>query len=140
MRPFPARHRREIPSSLLSLERVLDSFDATQELPQHIHLHSRGTPRVLPQVKKNHIFPSFSQDAGPFPCFVKKGIPVFPLQLKRRRSQLETRDELQGSCHKSKRTLCPNPLQINEIPCTDSTVTWSIESKHDGRSDSPVAP
>ena len=39
---------REISPSLLSLERVLDTLEAIQEVSWHTHLHSRGTPRVPP--------------------------------------------------------------------------------------------
>ena len=47
---------REIPPSHLSLQRVLDTLDATQEVPRHTHLHLRGTPRVKPQLKKSLCF------------------------------------------------------------------------------------
>ena len=40
-------------------------------------------------------------------------MPAFPLNLKRRRSPLDTRLELQGSCHHFKRYHCPNALQIH---------------------------
>ena len=48
---------------------------------------------------------------------------------------------------RNSRCLAPNPkvpdVQIhstyNRFPCTDSTVTPSIDSKHDGMCDSPVA-
>ena len=107
---------REFQPFLLSLERVLDTLEATQDVPRHTSLHSIGTPRVQPQLKKRPGFPSSSRDEGPHPCFVGKGIPSFPLHLKRRRSQFETREELQGSCHNSKRLQCPNPLHIHLIP------------------------
>ena len=94
---------REIPPSLLSLERVLDTLEATQEIPRHTHLHSRGTPRVPPQLKKTLGFPSSSRHEGPFPCFVGKGIPTFLRHLKWRWSQIEPREELQGLCYHSKR-------------------------------------
>ena len=113
---FRCGNSREIPPFLLSLERVLDIFDETQKVPQHTCLHSRGTPRVLPQLEKSPVYPSSSPNEGPFPCFVGKGIPAFLSHLKRRRSPLESREELQGSCHHSKRPRCPNPLQIHLIP------------------------
>ena len=97
------QHHKEIPPSLLSLQSVLDTFDATQEFPGHIHLHSRGTSRVPPQLKKSPSFPSSSQDQGPFSYFVKKEIPGFPSHLKMKRYQLEPQEELKGSCHHSKR-------------------------------------
>ena len=45
-----------------------------------------------------------------------KGIPGFLSQVKRRRSQFDTGEELQGSCYHSKRSRCPNPLQILLTP------------------------
>ena len=125
---FHCRVSREIPPSLLSLESVLYTLDTIQEIRQHTRLHSKGTPTVPPQLKKSPGFLSSSRDEGLFPCFVRKGIPAFPLHLKRRGSQLETQAELQGSCHNFKRSRCPTPLQRNLIPCSDSTVTLRIDT------------
>ena len=94
---------REIPPSLLSLQRVLDTLEATQEVPQHTRLHRRGIARVPPQLRKSPLFPSLSSNEAPFPSFFGRGIQGFPLHLKRRRSQLESREEHQWSCHHSKR-------------------------------------
>ena len=55
---------REIPPSLLSLQRVLDTLDATQEVHQHPRLHSRGTLSAPPQLKKSPGFPSSSRHEG----------------------------------------------------------------------------
>ena len=65
------------------------------------------------------IQPELGPGKGPFPCFVGKGIPAFQSQLKRRKSQRETREEIQGSCHNSKRFRRPNQLQIYLI-----TLQW----------------
>ena len=72
---------REIPPSLLSLEGVLYTLEATQQVPRLMRFHSRGTPRVLAQAKKSPDFPSSSQDEGSSPCFVRKGILAFPSYL-----------------------------------------------------------
>ena len=58
---------REIPPSLLSLERVLETLEASQEVPQHTYLHSRGIPRFPAQLKKSPDFPPSSLEEGPFP-------------------------------------------------------------------------
>ena len=81
-----------IPPSLLSLERVLDTLEATQEVPEPTRIHSRGTPMVPPQLKKSPGFPSSSQEEDPF-HFFGKGIAAFPLFLNERRSQCDTREE-----------------------------------------------
>ena len=114
--PFHCGISREIPPSLLSLKRVLDTVDAPQKVPRHNRLHKRGTPSVPQQLKKSSVFPASSRHEFPFPCFVGEGMLAIPLHLKGRWSQLETREKLQGSCHHSKRPRCPNPLQINLIP------------------------
>ena len=101
---------------LLSLERVLDTLDATKEVPRHTRLHSRGTPSVPPRLKKSSIFPSSSHDESPSPCFIGKRIPTFLWQLKRKRSPLESQEELQRSFHHFKRTPCPSPPLIKLIP------------------------
>ena len=66
-----------------------------------------------------------------FTCFVGKGIPAFPSHLKRRQSQLETREELQGLCHNSKRTRCPNLLQVKLIPlhCLDCHPKYRFKTR-----------
>ena len=71
---------------------------------------------VPPHFKKSPDFPSSSREEYPFQCFVGKGIPAFPSHLKRRRSQINTREELQCSCHLYKRPRFPNALQIHLTP------------------------
>ena len=51
-----------------------------------------------------------------FPALSGKGILAFPSHLKRRRSQLDTREELQGYIHLFRRPRCPNALQIHLTP------------------------
>ena len=72
---------REIPPSVLSLKKVLDTLKATQKVPQHTCLHSRGTPSFPPQLKKSPGFPSSTRDESPFPCFLCKGILTLPSHL-----------------------------------------------------------
>ena len=107
---------REIPPSLFSLKRDLDTLQATQEVPLHTRLHSRVAPRVLAHLQKSPGFPSSSREVGPFPCIFEKGITGFPSDVKRGKSQLDTQEELQGSCHHFKRPRCPNALQIHLTP------------------------
>ena len=96
---------RETPPSLLSSERVLVTLEATQVVPGHPRLHSRGTPRVLPLLKKSPGSPSLSREEGLFPCFVGEGILAYLSHLKKRRSPLDAREELQGSRHHFKSSL-----------------------------------
>ena len=107
---------REIPLSLLSPEKVLDTLEATQEVPRHTSLHLSVAPRFPLQPKKSPGFLSSFQEEGPFPCFIGKGIPVSTWHLKRRRSQLDAQEKLQGSCHHFKTPPCPNVFQIQLTP------------------------
>ena len=93
---------REITPSLWHLERFLHTLAATQDVPQHTHLHLRGKPRVPPQLWRSPVVPSSARDEGSFPWFVVKGFPVYSSHLKRRCSKQESREELQQSCHHSK--------------------------------------
>ena len=123
--PFHCSVSKEISPSLLRLERVRGTLDARSS--PNTRLHSRGTPRVPPQLKKSPVFPSSSRDEGPIPCFIGKGILAFQSHLWRR-SQIERLKELQWSFHHSNIPGCPNPLQVHRIPHPDSTVTTSIDS------------
>ena len=113
---FHCGFSREIPPSLLSAERFLDTLEATQEVPQHPCLHTRGTPRVPPQIKMIPDYPSSSREEGPFPCFVGEGIPALPSHLKRRRYPLDAREELQWSCHHFKSSRCSSAIQTHLTP------------------------
>ena len=132
---------REIPPSLLSLKRVLDTLYATEEFPQHTLLHSRGTSRFPHQLKKSPVFPSSSQDEGPFPCFVCKGIPKFPSHLKRRPvSPWNSRGTPEVVAQFEKTLMSPSIQDKAWFPCNNSNATPSINSCHKGRTKSPVAP
>ena len=131
---------REIPPSLLSLERVLDTLEATQEVPRHTHLHSRGTLRVPPQLKKSPGFPSSSRDEVPFLCFVRKGIRRSRRTSRGSGLNLTLERNSRGRATILKHPDVPMPSSYTSLPCTALTVTPRIDSKHDGRCDSPVAP
>ena len=82
----------------------------------------------MPQLKKSHIFHSFSRDEGPFPCFVCKGIyvPAAPqqevvltLKLERNfRGWATILKDLEVAIHWSKAS----------CPCNDSNVNPCINS------------
>ena len=107
-------------------------------------MHSRGTSKVPPHFKKIPISPSSSREEGPFTCFFAEGIPAFSLHLKWRRSPLDVREELQGSCHHFKRppiSQCtsdtpdsPEMTRISPRGQTQNmmagvTALWPLESK-----------
>ena len=88
-----------------------------QKVPWHPWGNSRSFPTYPSPHERNTMHPATTQeeprvslsspDVGPFPCFIRKGIWAFPSHLKRRRSQLDTGQECQGSCHHSKRPRLP---------------------------------
>ena len=92
----------------MSRKRVFDTLEATQEVPRHPCLPSRGTPRVPPQLKKSPGSPTSFREESPFPCFVGKGIPSFTSHLKRRQCPPDAQEELQGSSHHFKRPRKPH--------------------------------
>ena len=61
---------------------VLHTLAATQEVPRHTLLHSRGSTRVPPHPEEPR-FRLMAREEGSFPCVVGKEFPVLPYQLKR---------------------------------------------------------
>ena len=66
--------------------------------------------------RRSPYFPPHLELRVHFPASLGKGIPVFLSHLKRRHSQLDAREELQGSCHNSNGPQCHNAFQIHLIP------------------------
>ena len=86
---------RLITPDLWNFQRVLHTLAATQEVPRHTRIHSRGSTRV-PPTSRGAPFPPPSSRGGIISLVVGKEFPAFPLHLKRRRSPQEKREELQG--------------------------------------------
>ena len=107
---------REVPPSLLSLERVLDTLEATLQIPRNSRLHSKGTLRVPPQLKK-------SPGLHPHPER-RVSLPA----LSGRESRRSRRTSIGGGLHLmlerysrgratiSKDTRCPSALQTHLTP------------------------
>ena len=86
---------RLITPNFWNFQRILHTLATTQEVPRHTRLHSRGRTRVPPNPEEPR-FRLLAREEGSFSCVVGKEFPAFPSQLKRRRSQQERRQELQG--------------------------------------------
>ena len=84
-----------ITPNLWNFQRVLHTLAATQEVPRHIRLHSRGSTRV-PPTSRGAPFQPPSSRGGILSLRVGIEFPVFPSHLKRRRSPQERREELEG--------------------------------------------
>ena len=80
---------------LWNIQRVLHTLAATQEVPPHTSLHSRGSTKSRPHPEEPR-FHLLAREEGSFPCVLEKEFPVFLSQLKRRRSPQEMREELWG--------------------------------------------
>ena len=86
---------RQITSNIWNFQRVLHTVAATQEVPRHTRLHSRGSTRV-PPTSRGAPFPPPSSRGGILPLRGRDRIPSVPSHLKRWRSPQEGREELQG--------------------------------------------
>ena len=104
----------------MTFQRVLHTLAATQEVPQHTRLHSRGSTRV-PPTSRGAPFPPPSSRGGILSCVVGKVFPAFPSHLKWRRSPQERREELQGRATFPECPRCLNPFQGNlfSLHCLD---------------------
>ena len=86
---------RLITLNLWNFQRVLHTLAATQEVPRHTCLHSRGSTSV-PPTSRGARLRLIDREEGSFPSVVGKVFPAFLSHLKRRRSPQERREELQG--------------------------------------------
>ena len=132
--------KRYIQPSLLSLERVLDTLEATQEVPQHTvsfleehqwsHHNSRRALVFPPHLELRVCFPASSgKESRRFHRISRGGSLNFNFERNSRGRATILRDPD-----------VPIHSKYNSLPYTDSTVTPRIDSKLDGRCDSPVAP
>ena len=86
---------RLITPNLWNFQRVLHTLAATEEVPRHTRLRSRGSTRVPPIYRGAPILPPSSR-RGILSRVVEKEFPAFPSHLKTRPSPQEKREELQG--------------------------------------------
>ena len=70
------QHFQRKPSSLLELERVLDTLYETPEVGPDMRSHLSGTLRFTTEVKNSPVFPSSSRDEDRLPCIPWKGVPT----------------------------------------------------------------
>ena len=117
---------------------MLHTLGATQEVPRHTRLHSRGSTRV-PPTSRAAPFPPPSSRGGILSLRGQERIPGVPdasqeevlLSLKARGTP--------GSCHHS---LSPPDVSVHSnescFPCTASPFKLRIDSHHGGTWESPV--
>ena len=125
---------RLITPNLWNFLRVLHTLAATQEVPRHTRLHSRGSTRV-PPTSRGAPCRLLAREEGSFPCLVGKEFLAFPSHLTRRRSPQERREELQGRATIPRSPRCLSPFQGNlfSLHCLDFqaedrlTPWWHVE-------------
>ena len=74
---------------------VIHTIAATQEFPRHTHLHSRGSPRILPSSRGAPFLPP-SWRGSILSLRGRERIPGISVASQRRHSPQERREELQG--------------------------------------------
>ena len=123
---------------LWNSQRVLHTLAATQEVPRHTRLHSRGSTRV-PLKSRRAPFPPRSSRGGILSLLVRERIPGVPVTSQEEALSTGKARGTRGSCHHSK---CPPEVSVHSrgtcFPCTASTFTPRIDSQHGGTWDSPV--
>ena len=109
---FQSSVSREMPRSLWKHERVLDTLDATQEVPQHTHPHSSGTPSFLADLNLKPFAPPHLEMRVDSPAFSGKESRRSYCPSRGGRSHSETRVEPSWVVPQSQRHLFPHPLEI----------------------------
>ena len=129
---------RLITPNLWNFQRVLHTLAATQEVPRHTRLHSRGSTRVLPTSRETP-FPSQSSRGGILflPGSERiTGVPVASQEEALSKGKARGTPE---SCHH-----CQSPPDVSVhsretcFPCIAPTLKPRIDSLHGGMWDSPV--
>ena len=129
---------RLITSKIWNFQRVLHTFAATQEVPRHTRLHSRGSTRV-PATSRGAPFLPPSSRGGILSLSGRERIPGIPVTIQEQSLSTRKARGTPGSCHHSQR---PPDVSVHSketcFPCTASTFKPRIDSHHGGTWDSPV--
>ena len=120
--------------NLWNFERVLPTLAATQEVPRHTSLHSRGSTRI-PPTSRGAWFPPRSLRLGILFLLPLEIIPGFPVASQEEALSIGKARETPVSCHNSKG---PPYVSVHSrgtcFPCTASSFTPRILSLHHGMS------
>ena len=117
---------------------VLHTLAATQEVPQHSRLHSRGSPRV-PPTSRGAPFPPPSSRGGILYLHRRERLPGVPDASQEAALSTGKARGTPGSCHHSQ---SPPDVSVHSretcFPYTASIFNPRIDSHHGGTWDSPV--
>ena len=123
---------------LWNFERVLHTLAATQEVPRHTRLHSRGSTRV-PPTSRGAPFPSLSSRGGILSGRGRERIPGVSVASQEEALSTGKVKGTPGSCHHSQ---SPPDVTVHSretcLPCNASTFKPRIDSHHGGTWNSPV--
>ena len=120
------------------MQTVLHTLAATQEVPRHTRLHSRGSTRV-PPTSKGAPFPSPSSRGGILSLRGLERIPGVPVASQEQALSTGKARGTPGSCYRSQSppNVCVHSRE-NSFPCTALTFKPRIDLHHGGTWDSPV--
>ena len=140
MRPNSAEASPGYSPNLWNLQRVRYTLPATQEVPGHTRLHSRGSTRV-PPTSRRAPFPPPSSRGGIISFRGRQRIPGVPMASQEEAlSTLKTRGT-PGSCHHSQSPPCVSVhSRENCFSCTAFTFKprIDIDTHQGGTWDSPL--
>ena len=127
-----------ITSNIWNFQRVLHTLAATQEVPRHTRLHSRGSTRV-PPTSRGDPFPTPSLRGGILSLRGGERIPGVPVASQEEPLSTGKAKGTPGSCHHSQ---SPPNVSVHSretcFPCTASTFKPRINSHHEATRDSLV--
>ena len=103
LRPFSTACLERNPTFPPEPRKGLAKFEATQEVPRHPLLHSRGTSNGPTTTQEEPRFSLLIPRGGSVSMLRRGGNPGVPFTPQRRRSSLDARVELQGFCHHFKK-------------------------------------
>ena len=117
---------------------VIHTIAATQEVPRHTRLHSRGSTRV-PPTSRGAPFPSPSSRGGILSLRVRERIPGDPVASQEQALSTGKARGTPGSCYHSQSppNVCVHSRETC-LPFTALTFKPRIDSHHGGTWDSPV--
>ena len=124
--------------SLWNFQRVLHTLAATQEVPRHTRLHSRGNRRVPPRSRGAPFPPPISRGGILSLCGPER-IPGVSVASQEEALSTGKVRRTPGSCHHSQSSpdVCVHSRETS-FPCTASTFKPRIDSHHGDTRDSPV--
>ena len=124
--------------NLWNFQRVLHTLAATQEVPRHTRLHSRGSTRV-PPTSRGAPFPPPRSRGDILSLRGRERIPGFPIATQEEPLSTGKARGASGSFHHAQ---SPPDVSVHSrntcFPCTAWTFKPRIDSHHVGTWDSPL--